>query len=280
VQPSFKIDPGPSVKRQESLRRHVEAVGWSLPLVLKPDEGQRGVGLKLANSWEEVAAYVEANPRAILAQTYNPGPREAGIFYYRLPDETRGRIFSITDKTFPEVRGDGRSTLEELILRHRRLRMQWRVFTKRLGERLQLVPEEGERVGLAVAGNHCQGTMFLDGNELATPALARAVDEIARNYEGFYLGRFDLRYASAEQLAAGRGFKILELNGVTSESTNVYDPSRSLLAAYGTLCRQWTLAYRIGDANRKAGHHTSSVRDLVRAARAHSGHRRIETVAD
>ena len=77
----------------------------------------------------------------ILAQTYNPGPREAGIFYYRLPDETRGRIFSITDKSFPEVQGDGRSTLEELILRHRRLRMQWRVFTKRLGERLQTVPD-------------------------------------------------------------------------------------------------------------------------------------------
>jgi hypothetical protein len=216
----------------------------------------------------------------VLAQTYHAGPFEAGIFYYRIPGEARGRIFSITTKGFPEVVGEGRATLERLILRHPRLRMQWKVFTRRFAGRLDEVPAAGERVRLAVAGNHCQGTMFLDGGHLITPALEAAVDSIARDYEGFYFGRFDVRYESAEALACGRGFRIIELNGVTSESTNVYDPSWSLPAAYRTLAAQWSLAFRIGDANRKGGHPTSSLFGLWRAARAHYAHRTAEAVAD
>ncbi len=121
--------------------------------------------------------------------------------------------------------------------------------------------------------------MFLDGASLITPDLERAVDTIAKHYDGFYFGRFDARYTSGDELRAGRGFAILELNGVTSESTNVYDPARSLRAAYGTLCRQWTLAFRIGAINRKRGHRTSSIRELLRAAYEHYGNRPTQ-VAD
>jgi pimeloyl-ACP methyl ester carboxylesterase/membrane protein DedA with SNARE-associated domain len=280
VQPSLRVAPGRTASRVLSLRRHVETAGWFFPMVLKPDAGQRGIGLKLARGWGDVERYLESNSRAVLVQTYNPGPLEAGIFYYRIPGEASGRIFSVTDKLFPEVVGDGRTTLERLILSHPRLRMQWKIFSSRLAGRLTCVPAHGERVRLAVAGNHCQGTMFLDGGRLVTPALERAIDSIARQYDGFFFGRFDLRYASAESLEQGRGFKILELNGLTSESTNVYDPSRSLWAAYRTLRDQWTLAFRIGDANRQRGHRSSSIRDLWCASRIHYRHRTAQRVAD
>jgi pimeloyl-ACP methyl ester carboxylesterase/membrane protein DedA with SNARE-associated domain len=280
VQPSVAIEPGPPEMRIAALRDHVRAEGWSFPLVLKPDEGQRGVGVKLAGDWSDVEPYLETNPRAVLVQTYHPGPHEAGIFYYRFPGEATGRIFSITDKAFPEVEGDGRSTLEDLILRHPRLRMQAAIFTRRHAAGLVRVPGEGERVRLAIAGNHCQGTMFLDGGHLLTPALERTVDALVQPFPGFFFGRLDVRYSSLESFKAGRGFKILELNGVTSESTNVYDPSRGLLAAYKTLWRQCTLLFEIGDANRRRGHRTSSLRELLRAARAHYGHRTAEPVAD
>jgi pimeloyl-ACP methyl ester carboxylesterase/membrane protein DedA with SNARE-associated domain len=280
VQPSMLVPPGRPESRLDTMRRHIDTAGWSFPLVLKPDEGQRGIGLKLARDWADVEGYFESNPRAVLVQTYNLGPLEAGVFYYRFPREATGRIFSVTDKAFPEVEGDGRSTLERLILRHPRLRMQWKVFTQRLAGRLSSVPAEGERLRLAVAGNHCQGTMFLDGRQLVTPALERVFDAIAQHYDGFFFGRFDIRYVSAESLRSGRDFKIIELNGVTSESTNVYDPSWSLLRAYRTLGRQWTLAFRIGDANRKNGHRTSSIRALLRAARIHYRHQTAERVAD
>jgi pimeloyl-ACP methyl ester carboxylesterase/membrane protein DedA with SNARE-associated domain len=280
VQPSFRIDPGDPASRIQPLIAHVQSGGWSFPLVVKPDEGQRGAGLKRVHNWEDVTRYVESEPRAVLVQTYHPGPCEAGIFYYRLPEQRSGRIFSITDKRFPEVVGDGRSTLEELISRHPRLRMQIAVFTRRHAARLSEVPAEAERVPLAVAGNHCQGTMFLDGSSLITPELERAVDTIAKHYDGFYFGRFDVRYANEDELRTGRGFRILELNGVTSESTNVYDPDWSLPAAYGTLCRQWALAFRIGATNRKRGHRTSSIRALLGAAYKHYGNRPTQTLSD
>ena len=133
---------------------------------------------------------------------------------------------------------------------------------------------------LAVAGNHCQGTMFRDGAQLLTPELETTVESIARRYAGFYFGRFDVRYDDVESFKAGRGFKIIELNGVTSESTNVYDPTWSLLSAYRTLWKQWSLAFRIGAANRERGHQTSSLRALLRAARDHYHRRQVESLSD
>jgi pimeloyl-ACP methyl ester carboxylesterase/membrane protein DedA with SNARE-associated domain len=280
VQPSCRIAPGEPGARVEALRDHVRTESWPFPLIVKPDEGQRGIGVKMARDWSDIERYLASNPRAALVQTYHPGPFEAGIFYFRIPGEAQGRIFSITDKSFPEVVGDGRSTLEELILRHPRLRMQAKIFSRRHADRLSSIPGEGERVKLAVAGNHCQGTMFLEGGHLLTPVLERTVDSLAQQCEGFFFGRFDVRYSSLASFNAGRDFKIIELNGLTSESTNVYDPSRGLWAAYGTLLKQWSLAFRIGDANRRRGHRTSSLRELLHAARAHYRHRTAEPVAD
>ena len=54
------------------------------------------------------------------------------------------------------------------------------------------------------------------------------------------------------EIRAGR-FKVIELNGVSSEATNIYDPRGTLWAAYRTLFRQWRLAFRIGAANRALG---------------------------
>jgi len=278
--PSRRIRRGPVAHRLQELRQAFDGDGWKLPVVLKPDEGQRGVGLKLARDWTEVAAYLETHPGDVLAQPYDPGPHEAGIFYYRIPGEPHGRIFSVTAKRFPAVVGDGRSTLEELIWRDGRLRMQAGVFARRHAARLDDVPSAGERVSLAVSGNHCQGTMFLDGARLGTPALERAVDELARSLEGFYFGRFDVRFTDAERLMAGEGFRVVELNGVTSESTNVYDPSYGLLRAWRTLGRQWSLAYRIGALNRRRGHRPSSLAALVRAARRHYATLPADRVSD
>ena len=49
---------------------------------------------------------------------------------------------------------------------------------------------------LAIAGNHAQGTLFKDGRHLISHALEARGDAIARHYEGFYIGRFDVRYAA------------------------------------------------------------------------------------
>ncbi len=64
--------------------------------------------------------------------------------------------------------------------------------------------------------------------------------EIACAFEdgGLDFGRFDLRYASDEDLKAGRGFKIIELNGTMSESTNLYARGSASRAPRGS-SRWW-----------------------------------------
>jgi membrane protein DedA with SNARE-associated domain len=244
--------------------------GWRLPVILKPDVGERGVGVKLARQPADVNAYCALQSGPIVVQPYHPGPFEAGIFYYRFPSEPRGRIFSITDKHFPQVVGDGVSTLEMLIWAHPRYRLQASTFLARHRHALGRVLAKGDVLQLAVAGNHAQGTLFRDGWHLWTPELERRIDEIARAYPGFFVGRFDVRYEDLASLQAGRRLAIVELNGATAESTDIYDPGRSLVSAYRTLFRQWAIVFAIGAANRAAGAPVTGLGRLIRLVRAHA----------
>jgi len=212
---------------------------WGWPLVLKPAACQRGVGVRKVADLESAHEVLLSTNNALVAQAYHPGPYEAGIFYMREPGQAQGRIFSITDKVFPLVVGNGQHTLRDLVRQHQRYRLQESTFAQRFGEQFDEVPDKGSQIRLAFAGNHCQGTLFQDGGHLITPALVARMDDIARRIPGFHFGRFDIRDRSAEQLRQGKEFTIVELNGVMSESTNLYDPTWSVWRAYKTLFTQW-----------------------------------------
>jgi membrane protein DedA with SNARE-associated domain len=267
--PFALIPKGVPGDRMRELRRVLCETGWPLPIVLKPDVGQRGAGVKLVNTLAEAEAYLGAQRDSVIVQPYHPGPFEAGVFYYRMPGTSPGRIFSITDKQFPVIVGDGESTIEDLIWRHPRYRMQARLFVKRHRAVLSRRLEAGRRFQLGIAGNHAQGTLFRDGRHLLTPALERRIDEIARAYPGFFVGRFDIRYSDVSAFKAGEDIAIVELNGATAESTAIYDPGCGLLDAYRQLFRQWSLVFEIGAANRLGGAPVSSRRRLFDLLRAH-----------
>ena len=267
--PAGIVEPGTDQQRVGELEAMLAARAWRFPLVLKPDVGQRGTGVRIVRSIGDAAAYLVHMPARVLVQPYHPGPFEAGVFYYRHPAAAHGQILCITDKHFPALVGDGRSSIEDLIWSHERYRMQARPFLARLGAKKDDVPSDGERVALGIAGNHAQGTMFTDGRALITPALESRIDAIARGYDGFFIGRFDVRYRDREAFMGGRDLAIVELNGATAECTNIYDPSATLLAAYGQLFRQWRLVFEIGAANRRAGRPASSTERLLHLIRAH-----------
>jgi membrane protein DedA with SNARE-associated domain len=267
--PSVLVDVGPLQDRAQQVLHVVDERRWEYPIVLKPDVGQRGVGVRLARRAEDVKAYCAAETGPIIVQPYHPGPFEAGVFYYRFPGEPRGRIFSITDKHFPQLVGDGRSTIEALIWLHRRYRLQADTFLRRHTTMRDRVLARGEVFQLAIAGNHAQGTLFRDGWHLWTPALERRIDAIAQSYPGFFIGRFDVRYASRAAFQAGEDLAIVELNGATAESTDIYDPQRSLFAAYRRLFKQWSLVFAIGAANREAGAPVSGSRRLMQLLRSY-----------
>lgn len=234
------------------------------PIVLKPDVGQRGLGVAIARSDDDVAAYFRKSRGATIAQAFAPGD-EFGVFYYRYPDQARGRIFSITEKRFPEVVGDGVTNLEHLILNDDRAVCMANFFLRKHRRRLFEVPAKGEKIPLVELGTHCRGSLFLDGMWAHTPELESAIDEISRGFDGFFFGRYDIRTPSVDDFKAGRNFKIIELNGVTSEATAIYKPGNRLIQGYRTLWTQWRHAFEIGAANRARGVKPWSAARLVKA---------------
>lgn len=251
------------------------------PVVLKPDAGERGAGMKVARDDEDVRAYFHATDRAVQVQRYHPGPYEIGLLWARVPaagrpvDEWPGEVFSATGKVFPVIEGDGKRTLEALIWRHPRFRMQARVFLKRFADQTDRVLPTGERLQLALAGNHCQGTMFTDAMDRVTAALARRIDELAQAWRDpetgarIDFGRFDIRYASEADLRDATGIAAVEFNGTASESTSMYDPGRSFVWSYGLLGRHWSRLFRIGAARRAEGVRAMTIRALLAAGRRH-----------
>jgi pimeloyl-ACP methyl ester carboxylesterase len=266
VASSALIDRGLSaVEKLAAAERFLSSQDLSLPVVLKPNEGQRGSGVMVARTTQDLADYLNASRVDTVIQTYVPGV-EFGVFYCRRPSESRGWIFSITEKHLPAVRGDGRRTLEALILDDDRAVCMAQFHLQRQHRRLAEVPARETTVSLGDCGSHCRGAVFLDGGRFATPALEDAVECVARGYDGFYFGRFDVRAPSAPAFARGE-FTIIELNGVTSEATHIYDPRLGLLDAYRVLFQQWAIAFEIGVENADRGAPVSSALDLLRMFR-------------
>ena len=90
------------------------------------------------------------------------------------------------------------------------------------------------------------------------------MDRLSRQYDGFYFGRYDFCAPSEAHFMRGEGLGVIELNGVTSEATNLYDPSHSILASYRILFDQWRLAYEIGAKNAAQGAPTASPGQVLR----------------
>jgi len=234
------------------------------PVALKPDVGQRGQGVEIIRSDKALQSYFEQTKRDIIIQEYIGG-KEYGVFYYRKPDRSKGDIFSITTKKLICVEGDGKRTLEELILDDEQAVNMAPVHLQKNKDRLYKVPPEGKAVPIVELGTHAKGAIFRDGRDLITPDLVNAMDEICNSVTGFYFGRFDLKVPDEDHLKKGEQIKIIEVNGVTSEATNIYDPEYSFIDAQKILYRQWKLVFEIGHQNRKSGTDTTPVWPFLEA---------------
>ena len=242
-------------ERRASLEEVVARFGF--PLILKPDMGQRGVGIKLIRNGEQAEHYLRQTTAPLIAQRYAAGPFEAGIFYYRFPGEPRGKIFAITEKVFPTLTGDGNSTISELVWNDARARFMAEKYLARFGDRQNEIPAAGDIIPLVAAGNHAQGCIFRDGMRWNSPALEQCIDDISQKLNGFFIGRYDIRFANEDDLRAGKNFQIIELNGAAAEATSIYDARNSVWTAYRTLFQQWDLIFAIGAENQRRGYATT-----------------------
>jgi membrane protein DedA with SNARE-associated domain/pimeloyl-ACP methyl ester carboxylesterase len=236
------------VKAVESL---LHSPAWSLPLVMKPDAGRSGRGMRIIREPGDIARYFQDSPGPAIVQSYLVGPMEVTAAYHRDPETGRVSIPHLAVKHFPILLGDGRHTLQDLFWNHPRYRQQASVFLQRFEEQEDRVLAKGEALKLVEAGSHAQGAKITDGADLITAPLVDAIAKLAMSVEGFCMGSFDIRFGSLEDLAAGQGLHVFEVNGVRSLPGYHLDPQWSVFRAWRAVFGHWSEAYRLGDYHRR-----------------------------
>lgn len=250
--------------------------GLDFPIVVKPDVGWQGYGVRLLEDRSNLYQYISIYPvgEKMVLQRPIPHDGEAGIFYVRLPGEEQGRVLSVTLRYFPYVYGDGRSTLQELIQNNERTKLKAGFYlggkSEHMGfekEYLEMVPLKGELVRLSFIGSIRVGGLYRDASDLITPEMTKRFDEIARSMPEFYFGRFDVRFESTELLKAGEGFSIIEINGAGAEAIHAWDPEVSIFKLYRELFQTQSLLFRISALNRSRGYQPMGFIEFMKAAR-------------
>lgn len=245
---TFKISES---SRQQKIQELLNLGQLKFPFILKPDIGQRGFAVRIIRESAQLDQYLADANFDLIAQEYCDWQNEAGIFYIRKPLEKKGFLFSVTDKKFPFVVGDGVTQIGNLILNDKRARIMAGTYIERAGTRVEEILKPGEKFYLSECGNHCQGALFFNGRDLMTDELTESIEKVALMIPDFHFGRFDIRYESVSALKKGVGIKIVEVNGAGSEATHIWDPKTSLLDAYKTLFTQWDYLFEIGYLVRK-----------------------------
>lgn len=237
----------------EKILSGIKEAGLDFPVICKPNIGERGFQVEKIMTREALENYVRALNADLIIQEFIDFDIELGVLYYRFPEESKGKVSSVTRKKFLSVKGDGNSTIEELMERSTRARFQLDSMRTRMREHIKSVIPVNQEVLLEPIGNHCRGTMFLDNNFLINERLHEVFNKVSNPIEGFHYGRFDMKVKSVEDLYQGKNIRIMELNGVSSEPGHIYDPGYSLLKAYRDLAYHWKVIANISIQQKRRG---------------------------
>lgn len=231
----------------------VKQSGIVFPCIAKPDIGGKGRGVEKIENLDGIATYAVKIDMDFLVQELISYKEEVGIFYIRMPDKTDGFISGIVAKEFLIVKGDGVSTITQLLQKQPRYHFQLIALQKMYGEVLEQVLPEDEEKNLVPFGNHARGAKFIDATDWADAAFTKTFDTIFKQIPEFYFGRLDIMYSNFEDLKAGKNFSIIELNGAGSEPTHIYDPKHSIFFAWKEIARHFKMLCQISMQNHKRG---------------------------
>ena len=237
----------------EEVLRQVQAAGFRYPFIVKPDVGMKGILFRKIENEEQLQKYHERIPVEYIVQDLVELPVEVSVFYYRFPDQQKGTVSGFIHKELLQVKGDGVSTLEELIRQHPRARFRMEEMQHRHGHRFDRVIPEHEIFYLSYAGNHNRGAHFTNLHREINEDIHRVFDELSHYTKYFYYGRYDIKTTSIEDLKQGKNFLILEYNGCGAEPNHIYDCGMGLLDAYREILKHWRALYRISRHNHRNG---------------------------
>jgi hypothetical protein len=234
-----------------STKNQILNASIEFPLIAKPDIGFRGFLVQKIDSLVALENYLNKNDIDIIIQEFIGYKNECGIFYSRIPNQNSGKVTSLTLKKFLTITGDGISTLSELVLKDQRASIYYNYLVSIHKKHMNSVLEKGQDKIVSVIGNHARGTQFINGNHLIDSQLEYMMDTLNKQIKGWYYGRIDIKYDTLEKVKQGVNFKILEINGIISEPTHIYDPTTgaSYLDAIKSMRKHWSIMNKIARNN-------------------------------
>jgi len=228
----------------------VQANSFSYPFIVKPTIGMEGILFRKIDREEHLQAYHQQIPVDYMIQEFANYPLEIGLFYYRYPDQKSGVISALFFKKFPVIKGDGISSIKELLERDRPEITE--ELTKLDPSELEKILAKDEMINLSFVGNRYHGVTFHDLSEKIDAELLALFDNLSHS-SGFYFGRYDIRCASIEDLKNGINFSILEFNGAGSIPNHIYTGKYSIWQAYKEIAKHWKVLYQISLYNHRQG---------------------------
>lgn len=257
--------------QQADAEEMIRQAGFQLPFTVKPDVGMKGLLFRKIQSWEQWRSYHKGMGVLYLVQAYVEYPLEYSVFYYRHPASLKGTISGFIQKDLLQVKGDGVSSLYELISSHSKAKHRLDELKARHADNWNLVIENGEVYYLFYAGNHNRGAHFTNLSGEIDEKLLTMFDRLSHQ-TSFYYGRYDIKALSLFSFKEGNDFSILEFNGCGAEPNHIYDCGMSLLEAYRVLLSHWSVLFKISQHNHLNGHPYWSFRkgfDFLRKSRIH-----------
>ncbi len=223
------------------------------PFIVKPEVGGQGILFRKIDTKEELLHYHKLMPFEYMVQQLVHYPMEVSVFYIRHPKNEKGIVTGFLHKIPLQVTGDGKQTLEALILQHPKGKDRTGELQNKHKHKWYTVIAQGEKYMLSYAANHNRGAHFVDLKEHIDGKLAGVFDTISHSINDFFYGRYDIMCNNVEDLKNGKNFTILEYNGCGAEPNHFYDTGYTLIGAYNEILIHWKALYQISRHNRLQG---------------------------
>ena len=241
--------------QDDSILSKLESIGIKFPMICKPNFGERGINVEKIVDNVSLDKYLNDVPGPIVIQEFIDLAEEYAIVFFKHPMTGVIDITSIGQKEFLKVKGDGISSVKELLNKDSRGNLYTKTIIEKYPNKINFVVPEGDIFLVEPIGNHCRGTKFVDRNDLlGNVDLLSKICNVLLPLKGFHFGRIDLKTESEETLIQEDGeIIVFEINGVHAEPSHIYDPGTSIFKAYKDLYQQWDKIYSYGNMCAKQG---------------------------
>jgi hypothetical protein len=223
------------------------------PLIVKPEIGGQGILFRKIDNEAHLKEYHEKIPVEYFIQEFITYPLEVSLFYYRYPNEKKGHITGFLQKIPMYVKGNGKDTLEQLILHNSKSKKRLEELRAKHKNNFKKIIPDGKEYMLSYAANHNRGAHFIDLSKYINDSMINMLDEISLGINDFFYGRYDIMCNSIEELQRGENFVILEYNGCGAEPNHFYDTGYTLSGAWKEILKHWKILFEISRYNHQQG---------------------------